>query len=239
MRDGRTDGRSQRRTADERSDGRTGGRPIIRARQSVEHTDWWKESRMQVGEWSDGRTEGPTTEGTGGLMRGSWTVGWTVGRSVVRMDGRSDSRTEVRGRRSVHHASGGRTDGRSDVRVRQSFEWRCVRDGRKDVQRMRTDSRSVDRTCVLFGRADGRSVHWAGGRADFRISSQSPRPKQQPLCNLERLRFHRRGAPTPLWGVESCSPPSRRPNPIPATPPKVVRTSHLHGAPTTEETVKF
>ena len=33
--------------------------------------------------------------------------------------------------------------------------------------------------------------------------------------------------------------PSRRPNPIPAIPPYVVRTPHLHGAPTTEETVKL
>ena len=32
--------------------------------------------------------------------------------------------------------------------------------------------------------------------------------------------------------------PNRRPNPIPAIPPYVVRTPHLHGAPTTEETVK-
>ena len=43
----------------------------------------------------------------------------------------------------------------------------------------------------------------------------------------------------PLWWVEACSPPSRRPNPIPAIPPYVVRTPHLHGAPTTEETVKL
>ena len=51
--------------------------------------------------------------------------------------------------------------------------------------------------------------------------------------------FNRRGASTPLWGVEACSHPSRRPNPIPAIPPYVVRTPHLHGAPTTEETVKL
>ena len=50
-----------------------------------------------------------------------------------------------------------------------------------------------------------------------------------------RLRFNRRGASTPLWGVESCSLPSRRPNPIPPRPPYVVRAPHLHGAPTTEE----
>ena len=53
------------------------------------------------------------------------------------------------------------------------------------------------------------------------------------------LRFNRRGGSTPLWGVEAWSPPSRRPNPIPAIPPYVVRTPHLHGAPTTEETVKL
>ena len=51
--------------------------------------------------------------------------------------------------------------------------------------------------------------------------------------------FNRRGASTPHWGVQSCPPPSRRPNPIPAIPPCVVRTPHLHGAPTTEETVKL
>ena len=48
--------------------------------------------------------------------------------------------------------------------------------------------------------------------------------------------FNRRGASAPRWGVEACSPPSRRPNPIPAIPPYVVKTPHLHGAPTTEET---
>ena len=32
--------------------------------------------------------------------------------------------------------------------------------------------------------------------------------------------------------------PSRRPNPIPAVPPSVVRTPHLHGVPTTEETTR-
>ena len=63
--------------------------------------------------------------------------------------------------------------------------------------------------------------------------------KQQQQYNLGRLRFNRRGASTPLWGVEACSPPSRRPNPIPAFPPYVVKTPHLHGAPTTEETVKL
>ena len=63
--------------------------------------------------------------------------------------------------------------------------------------------------------------------------------QQQQQYNLERLRFNRRGASTPLWRVESCSPPSRRPNPIPAIPPSVVRTPHLHGAPTTKETVKL
>ena len=50
---------------------------------------------------------------------------------------------------------------------------------------------------------------------------------------------NRRGASTPRWGVEACSHPSRRPNPIPAIPPYVVRTPHLHGAPTSEETVKL
>ena len=37
-------------------------------------------------------------------------------------------------------------------------------------------------------------------------------------------------------GVEACSLLSRWLNPIPATPPHVVRTPHPHGAPTTEET---
>ena len=55
---------------------------------------------------------------------------------------------------------------------------------------------------------------------------------------LERLRFNRRGASTPLWGVESCSIPRRWPTQSPAIPPYVVRTPHLHGAPTTEETSK-
>ena len=70
----------------------------------------------------------------------------------------------------------------------------------------------------------------------FKDSSEQ---QQQQQYNLGRLRFNRRGASTPLWGVEACSPPSRRFNPIPAIPPYVVRTPHLHGAPTTEETVKL
>ena len=51
--------------------------------------------------------------------------------------------------------------------------------------------------------------------------------QQQQQYNLVRLRFYRRGASTPLWGVESCSLPSRRPNPIPAVPSNVVRTPVL------------
>ena len=54
--------------------------------------------------------------------------------------------------------------------------------------------------------------------------------KQENKC------LNRRGASTPLWRVEACSPPSKRPNPIPAIPLHVVRTPHLHGAPTAEET---
>ena len=68
---------------------------------------------------------------------------------------------------------------------------------------------------------------------------QQQHQQQQQQYNLGRIRFNRRGAATPLWGVETCSHPSRRPNPIPAIPPYVVRTPHLHGAPTTEETVKL
>ena len=46
--------------------------------------------------------------------------------------------------------------------------------------------------------------------------------------------------PPPHSGeLKACSHPSSRPNPIPANPPNVVRTPHLHGAPTTEETVKL
>ena len=48
--------------------------------------------------------------------------------------------------------------------------------------------------------------------------------------------FNKRGAPTSLRGVEACSLPSGWPYPIPAIPPYVVRTPHLHGAPTAEET---
>ena len=70
---------------------------------------------------------------------------------------------------------------------------------------------------------------------------ERPRPKrpQQQKYKLGRLRFTRRGASTPLWGVEACSLSRRWPNPTPAIPPFVVRTPHLHGAPTTEETVEL
>ena len=66
--------------------------------------------------------------------------------------------------------------------------------------------------------------------------THTPKYEQQQQSNLERVRFNRRGGSTPLWRVESWSLPSRWPNPIPAIPPYVVRTPHLHGAPTTEET---
>ena len=51
-----------------------------------------------------------------------------------------------------------------------------------------------------------------------------------------RLRFNRRGVITPLWGVESCTLPSRRSNSILTVPSFVVKTSDLHGVMTTEET---
>ena len=35
--------------------------------------------------------------------------------------------------------------------------------------------------------------------------------QQKQKYNLGRLRFNKRGASTPLWGVEACSPPSTRP----------------------------
>ena len=48
-------------------------------------------------------------------------------------------------------------------------------------------------------------------------------PTQQQQYNLGTLRFNKRGAPTPLREVESCSLPGRWPDPIPTIPPYVVR----------------
>ena len=62
--------------------------------------------------------------------------------------------------------------------------------------------------------------------------------KKNQQYNLGRLRFDRRGASTHS-GELNHALPSRWPKPIPAIPPYVVRTPHLHGAPTTEETVKL
>ena len=70
-----------------------------------------------------------------------------------------------------------------------------------------------------------------------RNQQQPPQQQQQEQYNLVRLRFNRRGAATPLWGLESCPLPSRRP-PIQAITPYVVRTPH-HPGPTTEETDKL
>ena len=67
-------------------------------------------------------------------------------------------------------------------------------------------------------------------------TQQQPQQQRHLKNNLGRLRLNRRGASTPLWRVEACSLPSRWPNPIQAIPPFVVKTPHLHGAPTTEET---
>ena len=74
--------------------------------------------------------------------------------------------------------------------------------------------------------------------------AQKGRPVDQPTraeqhqqeSNLRRLRFNWPGASTPLWGVFSCSLPRRWHDPIPPIPPYVVRTPHLPGAPTREET---
>ena len=94
----------------------------------------------QLDDWVDGRTlcgsDGRTFEQTCVPFRRD-------GRTDVRTDGRSDSRTEMRGRRSVHHAAGGRTDGTESVN--RSNGGACVTDGGKDVQRMRTDGRTVGR----------------------------------------------------------------------------------------------
>ena len=43
---------------------------------------------------------------------------------------------------------------------------------------------------------------------------------QQQQYNLVRLRFNRRGAFTPLWGVKSCSLPSKWPNPLMLSRPR-------------------
>ena len=79
-------------------------------------------------------------------------------------------------------------------------------------------------------------------RCRHRHVLERPRPTQPPQkqqSSLGRLRVNRRGTSTPLGRVESRSLPSKEPNPSPAIPPCVGRTPHLHGAPTTEETVKL
>ena len=45
------------------------------------------------------------------------------------------------------------------------------------------------------------------------------------------LAFPPRGASTPLWGIQSCSLAATWHNPIPAIPPYVIKTPHMHGAP--------
>ena len=101
----------------------------------------------------------------------------------------------------------------------------------KNVRAKRALSDSLD----AFG--DTRTSAF-GALHTYKRGSWQPQPQQHEY-NLGRLRFNRREASTPILGVEACSFPSRRSNPIPAIPPCVVRTPHLHGAPTTEETFKL
>ena len=97
---------------------------------------------------------------------------------------------------------------------------------------------SIANSCWSSRAHDAHSVSTICGHTHFTFLSpcqKQQQRRQQQQYNLERLRFNRRGASTPLWGVKACSLPSKRPNPIPAIPPYVVRTPHLHGAPKTEE----
>ena len=67
-------------------------------------------------------------------------------------------------------------------------------------------------------------------RTEFNINDNN-NPIWRDSVFLQARSFHL------SLGVESCSLPRWWPNPIPAIPPYVVRTPHLHGAPATEETV--
>ena len=66
---------------------------------------------------------------------------------------------------------------------------------------------------------------------------QKTKTKNKNNNNLETFRFLPRGAATPLRGVESCSLcPVSGQHQTQLSLPFVIRTPHLHGAPTTEET---
>ena len=116
--------------------------------------------------------------------------------------------------------------------VAQRQDWGCKL---RENRRLSTGAliTQVMSSCKVVSVTDVASPMFCG---HTHPSSSLRKQQQQQQCNLERLRFNRRGASTPLWGVEPCSLPSRRPNPIPAITPSVVRTPHLHGAPSTEET---
>ena len=62
------------------------------------------------------------------------------------------------------------------------------------------------------------------------------RQQQQQQYNLGGSTLTGEEPPAYCGEFESCSLSSGWPNPIPAIPPYVVKTPHLHGAPTTEET---
>ena len=55
---------------------------------------------------------------------------------------------------------------------------------------------------------------------------------------LAAMRFNRQELPPHFGGMHSCSQPGTCNNPIPAIPPYVIRTPHIHGKPTMEETIK-
>ena len=76
---------------------------------------------------------------------------------------------------------------------------------------------SMEMWCPSVGVATDRNASVTTTTTNTTTINVSGEPPLQ-----QAMRFH------PLWGVESCSLPSRWPNSIPAVPPDVVTTAHLH-----------
>ena len=78
-------------------------------------------------------------------------------------------------------------------------------------------------------------THFRKAPTETTTTATTIQSKGAPL-SFATMRLRREEAPPPFRGVESPSLPRWWPNPSPALPPYVVRTPHLRGAPTTEET---
>ena len=94
-------------------------------------------------------------------------------------------------------------------RFRPHWHWLRVRE--QHVPRPQVWQRAMGAYCVLSKQFNLRARRHdlmcvTRHHIERHCQNNSNNNATQQQYNLERLRFNRRGASTPLWGVESCSP---------------------------------